>query len=82
MCIVSSPLLVAGSDYTSPGAVTPMFGSTTTSQTVSVVIVDDEILEDDETFLGNLATTDDRVNLNPITATATIIEDNDGKLLS
>ena len=77
-----SPLLIAGSDYTSPGAVTLTFNSTTTSQTVPVIIVDDEILEGNETFFGNLATTDDRIDINPVNANATIFEDNDGKLLS
>ena len=77
-----SPLLIGGSDYTSPGAVTLTFSNTTTSQTVSVIIVDDEILEDNEKFFANLATTDDRIDINPVNANATIIEDNDGKLLS
>ena len=81
MCNVSS-LLIAGSDYTSPGAVTLTFNSTTTSLEVPVDILNDNILENNETFIGDLATTDDRVDLNPINATATIIEDNDGKLLS
>ena len=81
VCNVSS-FLIGGSDYTSPGDVTLTFDNTTTSQAVRVVIVDDDIFEDDETFLGNLATTDPYVDLIPATATATILEDNDGKLFS
>ena len=56
-----------------------MFDSTTTSQNVYVAILDDDILEDNETFIGDLTTTDDRVDLHPVTATTVIIEDNDGK---
>ena len=82
MLKLSSPLLIAGSDYTSPGVVTLTFNSTTTSQTVSVTILDDDILEDNETFVGNLNTTDKMVDINPDTATTIIIEDNNGKLLS
>ena len=75
-----SPLLIAGLDYTSPGAVTLTFNSTTTSQTVSVTILDDDILEENKTFIGNLTTTDDRVDLHPSTTTAIITDV--GKLLS
>ena len=82
MCNVSSPFLIAGLDYVSPGDVTLTFDNATTVQTVRVIIVDDNILEDDETFLGNLATTDLYVDLIPENATTTIMEDNDSKLLS
>ena len=56
------------------------FDSTMLSHSVRVAVVDDDILENDEVFLGSLALTlpDTDVILDPDEAMVTILEDNDG----
>ena len=56
------------------------FDASTTSQTVMVTIVNDDILENSETFSGNLMTSDSAVNFVFQMATVTILEEaGDGK---
>ena len=69
---------VAPIDFIDPGRVTLQFSNQTTSQTVRIVIEDDDILENDENFFGNLATLDGSVILDPEQAEVNILEDNDG----
>ena len=58
------------------------FSSTSLSQQVSVNILTDGLFEDDEQFLGNLASSgDSRIILDPMSATVSI-QDVDGKTLS
>ena len=49
-----------------------MFDPSTTSRTVSVTIVNDQIVEAEEAFFGTLRATDPSVNTNPDTATVSI----------
>ena len=59
-----------------------MLDGETMWQLIRVPITNDNILENDETFFGNLATTDGVVDLDPDQATVTIVEDpNDCMLL-
>ncbi len=71
---------IGGLDFVDPGPITLQFDGSSTSRTVRITIIDDAIVEDDESFFGNLATTDAAVTVDPDEAEATIIEDNDGKL--
>ena len=54
-----------------------LFATNTMVQTVAVVLVNDDVLEDDETFQGRLTAFpgDDTVMIGVDTATATIIDD-------
>ena len=54
------------------------FDAATSSQTVTIPILDDDIVEDSETIIVTLTSTDPAAILNPSSATVTI-EDNDGK---
>ena len=65
-------------DFQDTGDIPLQFDSVTTTITVRIIIKDESVLENDESFCGDLATTDSAVNLNPDTAEITIIEDNDG----
>ena len=49
------------------------------SSCTSITIANDDILENDETLLVQLTTTDEAIALNPSSATITI-EDNDSKM--
>ncbi len=71
---------IGGLDFVDPGPITLQFDGSSTNRTVRITIIDDAILEDNESFFGNLATTDAAVTVDPDEAEATIIEDNDGKL--
>ena len=57
--------LILPADYMSLIDVPLQFDENTQSLTVTVTIVDDNIFEDDEVFLGNLSTFDPAVILNP-----------------
>ena len=54
------------------------FEAATSSQTVTIPIVDDDIVEGSETIIVTLTSADPAVILNPPSASVTI-EDNDGK---
>ena len=54
------------------------FNTTTSSQTVIIPILDDNIVEDSETIIVTLTSTDSAAIVNPSSASVTI-EDNDGK---
>ncbi len=55
------------------------FDQDTLTVTVTVTIIDDAILENDENFFGNLVTSDSAVDLGPDNATVNILEVGDGK---
>ena len=55
-----------------------LFDAVTTSIPITVIIIDDDFLENNEDFFSLLSTTDAAVNLIPQRATITIVEDNDG----
>jgi len=55
-----------------------MFNAITSSQTVTIPILEDNIVEGSETIIVTLASADPTAVLNPPTASITI-EDNDGK---
>ena len=57
------------------------FNATTSSQTVTISILEDSIVEDSETISVTLTSADPAAILSPPSASVTI-EDNDGKLLS
>ena len=71
-------ILAAPSDYMFPSEVVT-FSSSSTTQTVQVMIVDDNLLEIDEVFTASLALVNDgdasRVILMPISASVTIFDD-------
>ncbi len=71
---------IGGFDFVDPGPITLHFNGSSTSQTVRITIIDDAILEHDESFFGKLTATDPAVTVDPNQAEATIIEDNDSKL--
>ena len=50
------------------------FSPSTSSNDVTVTIIDDDIVENSEFFFGNLSTTDGAVNLDPSAARVTISE--------
>ena len=54
------------------------FNAATSSQTVTVSILEDSLVEGSETVIVTLTSADPAVILNPSTASVTI-EDNDGK---
>ena len=54
------------------------FNATTSSQTVTIPIIDDDIVEDFETIIVTLTSADTAATVNPSKASVTI-EDNDGK---
>ena len=54
------------------------FDAATSSQTVTIPILEDDIVEDSETIIVTLTSTDPAAILNPPSASVTI-EDNDGK---
>ncbi len=72
---------IGGLDFVDPGSITLQFNGSYTSQTVRITIIDDAILEHDESFFGKLTATDPAVTVEPdqACAEATIIEDNDSK---
>ena len=53
----------------------------TSSQTVTIPILEDNIVEDSETIIVTLTSSDSAAIINPSTASV-IIEDNDGEWLS
>ena len=57
------------------------FNATTSSQTVTIPILEDDIVEDSETIIVTLTSTDSAAIVNPQSASVTI-EDNDGKKLT
>lgn len=69
-----------GSDFMDPGIIHVQFDNITASQSVSIAVIDDSVLEDDENLFGNLTTADPAVIVHPTQAEATIIEDNDSTL--
>ena len=71
----------APADYIAPGvSITLQFTPAESTQSVVVQIVDDDITELSETFLGLLSTIDSAVYLDPSTANVEIV-DNDGELV-
>ena len=54
------------------------FNAATSSQTVTILILEDRLFEGSETIIVTLTSTDPAVILNPSSASVTI-EDNDGK---
>ena len=56
------------------------FSDTMLSRTVPITIVNDGVVEGNETFNVTLTTSDNAVVLNPVTATVDIQDDGDSKL--
>ena len=54
------------------------FDAATSSQTVTIPIIEDDIVEDSETSVVTLTSADSAAILNPLSANVTI-EDDDGK---
>lgn len=67
-------------DFVAISDMTLQFDENTLSLPVTVTINDDNILENNENFLGNLNTTDVALILMPGEATINIFDLNDGKL--
>ena len=65
----------AGSDYNDPVVTTVTFDPDQMSASYSVPIVGDINIEDTETFIATLSTTDSDVNIVDDTATVTILDD-------
>ena len=65
---------IASLDFNPLIDVSLQFDASTTSHKVIVTIVNDDILEDSETFSGNLRTSDSAVDVNPQIAIVTIFE--------
>ena len=72
-----SSLYIATADYNFTSSEL-IFGATTSSQVVTIAIVEDTILESSETINVTLMSVDPAAILNPASAVITI-EDNDGK---
>ena len=78
-CCIPFPLSSAPGDFADPIEIVLQFDGVSTSQTVTVTIENDNVLESEETFLGNLELRnqeDQQVTLAPQTAVITIVEDN------
>ena len=65
----------AGSDYNDPVVTTVTFRPDVTSASYSVPIVDDNNIEDTETFTASLSTTGSGVTIGDGTAIVTILDD-------
>lgn len=65
----------AGEDYESVTGLTLIFNSTVTTLAVSVSIVNDDIVEGNQSFFGNLSNPEGPVTLNLAQATVTIEDD-------
>ena len=66
----------ASSDYTSV-SMDLTFNSGTTTQTVMIPIIGDNVVESTESFTVSLTSADSAVTLNPSTTTVTILDDDD-----
>lgn len=67
-------------DYVAIPNLTLQFDENTLSQSVTIVISDDSILEDNENFFGSLSSSDNAVDLTPRMATINIFDLNDGRI--
>ena len=78
----STPLFLSPApiDYTAITNMQLTFNVSVLSQTVMITIADGAVLEGPETFSVTLATSDNAVMLNPMTAAVSIQEDNDSRL--
>lgn len=77
-CCIPFSLSSAPGDFADPVEIVVQFDGVSTSQTVTVTIENDNVLESEETFLGNLELRnqdDQQVTLAPQTAVITIVED-------
>ena len=70
----------ASSDYTTV-SVDLTFNSGTTTQTVMIPIIGDNMVENTESFTVSLTSADSAVILNPSTTTVTVQDDDDSKFL-
>ncbi len=66
---------VAGNDYGGITSQAVTFDSSTERQTVTVNVINDDILEALETFMGSLTRTNLKIELINETATASIVDD-------
>ena len=73
-------IITAGSDFTPPDSLDVLF-TEEGSQCFNVTILDDECVEDDESFEVSLTTSDDDVDIHTSLAFIVII-DTDGKILT
>lgn len=69
-------------DYVAIPNMILQFDENTASRSVTVTINDDNVLEDNENFFGNLNTSDVAVDLTPSLATVNILELDDGRICS
>ena len=72
-------LLPAGEDYTAISGMILTFMTSVTEISITVTITDDDLVEIDENFFGDLTTTSGDVIINPAEAEVTIL-DRDSKL--
>ena len=70
----------APSDYTTV-SMDLTFNSGTTTQTMMIPIIGDNVVESTESFTVSLTSADSAVTLSPSTTTVTIEDDDDGKFL-
>ena len=68
----------ASSDYTTV-SVDLTFNSGTTTHTVMIPIIGDNVVESTESFTVSLTSADSAVTLNPSTTTVTVQDDDDSK---
>ena len=66
----------APDDFVNTLEIVLQFNGVLKSQTVTIMIENDNVLENNETFFGNLAAIDQQVIVAPQTAVITIVEDN------
>ncbi len=71
---------IGGLDFVDPGPITLQFNGSYTNWTVRMTIIDDAIVEDNESFFGKLTTIDPAVTVDPDQAVVAIYKDNDSKL--
>ena len=78
ICLKGMPLTLpstAGSDYHDPVVTTVTFGDDVTSRSYPVPILNDNVIEDTETFTVTLNTSESYVNIVDDAATVTISDD-------
>ena len=68
------PLPPDGSDYISEGSIDLIFGPSVTRESIHIAILDDEVIEEDETFTVVLSSSSSGVELDPATATVNITD--------
>lgn len=76
LMIYSFPFSTAPDDFVNTLGIVLQFNGVFRSQPVIIMIENDDVLENDETFFGNLEAIDQGVIVAPQRAAITIVEDN------